>query len=323
MDFLSLYYFLELTKDLHFTNTAERLYISQQTLSNTISRLENELGVKLIERAAPKSLTNAGELVKKFAIETLNSEKNLKYMLEDISDEKRGEIFFGASALRMNTVIQELLPIFSQKYPLVTVHLKEDLSTELITEVENGELDIVILASNSRIESLPEENVFHDQVYYCIKDSLLEKHFADKKMEIIKESLSGIDFRKFVDIPTCILNTQIGKKLDNIFSDLNIKLPEYTICSSLQTSANIGLTGQAAFFATKTSLGLYSNTLSISDDNVYVFPIYYKGKPVRQYISLSTQKKQYQTQYLTYFKELLEEKLHSIEYSSFATAEKD
>ncbi len=40
MDLTSLYYFTELAKDLHITRTANRLYISQQTLSNHILRLE-------------------------------------------------------------------------------------------------------------------------------------------------------------------------------------------------------------------------------------------------------------------------------------------
>ena len=47
MDTQSLYYFSELAKDLHMTRTAERLFISQQTLSNHILRLEEYYGVRL------------------------------------------------------------------------------------------------------------------------------------------------------------------------------------------------------------------------------------------------------------------------------------
>ena len=42
MDILSFYYFKELAKDLHMTKTASRLYISQQTLSNRILRMEED-----------------------------------------------------------------------------------------------------------------------------------------------------------------------------------------------------------------------------------------------------------------------------------------
>ena len=50
MDFVSLYYFSELAKDLNMTKTANRLYISQQTLSNHIQRLESYYGTPLFVR---------------------------------------------------------------------------------------------------------------------------------------------------------------------------------------------------------------------------------------------------------------------------------
>ena len=57
MELNSLYYFTELAKDLHVTRTAERLYISQQTLSNHIARLEEHYGAKLFYRKPIFSLT--------------------------------------------------------------------------------------------------------------------------------------------------------------------------------------------------------------------------------------------------------------------------
>ena len=50
MDTVSLIYFSEAAKDLNFTKTAQRLFISQQTLSNHIARLEEAYQVKLFER---------------------------------------------------------------------------------------------------------------------------------------------------------------------------------------------------------------------------------------------------------------------------------
>ena len=61
MELVSLYYFSELAKDLHMTRTAERLYISQQTLSNHIARLESYYGTPLLYRKPAMSLTPAGE----------------------------------------------------------------------------------------------------------------------------------------------------------------------------------------------------------------------------------------------------------------------
>jgi len=49
-----LYYFSELAKHGHLTRTAEKLYITQTTLSNTIINLEKQLGVKLFDRVAER-----------------------------------------------------------------------------------------------------------------------------------------------------------------------------------------------------------------------------------------------------------------------------
>ena len=62
MELVSLYYFTELAKDLHMTRTAERLYVSQQTLSNHIARLpfcllENRIGERIRECFAESRVT--------------------------------------------------------------------------------------------------------------------------------------------------------------------------------------------------------------------------------------------------------------------------
>ena len=103
MDITSLYYFSELAKDLHMTRTANRLFISQQTLSNHILRLEEYYGTQLFYRKPSLSLTNAGEFVLAFANIVITEETNLKDILGDIEQQERGVLRFGASSLRINS----------------------------------------------------------------------------------------------------------------------------------------------------------------------------------------------------------------------------
>ncbi|MBR0106870.1 MAG: LysR family transcriptional regulator, partial [Lachnospiraceae bacterium] len=72
MDLTSLYYFTELAKDLHITATANRLFLSQQSLSNHLARLEAYYGAPLFYRRPSLSLTAAGEKVLKFAQQLLD-----------------------------------------------------------------------------------------------------------------------------------------------------------------------------------------------------------------------------------------------------------
>ena len=81
MDLISLYYFSELAKDLHMTRTANRLFISQQTLSNHIKRLEESLNCELFERKPSLHLTCAGEAVLSFANHVNSEYTDLKDIL--------------------------------------------------------------------------------------------------------------------------------------------------------------------------------------------------------------------------------------------------
>ena len=77
MDLISLKYFYEVSQDLHITNAAKRLYISQQRLSGHIQRLEAAYGVKLIERDPKPHLTAAGRYLASYAEQMLNMERDL------------------------------------------------------------------------------------------------------------------------------------------------------------------------------------------------------------------------------------------------------
>ena len=76
MNLLSLYYFVELAKELHVTNTAQKLYISQQNLSQHIQRLEQYYGVPLFHRKPKLALTYAGEQLYAVAVKILPRNMN-------------------------------------------------------------------------------------------------------------------------------------------------------------------------------------------------------------------------------------------------------
>ena len=138
MDLTSLYYFQELSKDLNMTKTAERLYISQQTLSNHIQRLEQYYGTKLFYRKPSLSLTCAGEFVLSFAQVVGKEERNLKDILSDVEHQERGTLRFGASMARGTQFLPIILPAFQRRYPRVEVRFVEGLSANLEKKIANG-----------------------------------------------------------------------------------------------------------------------------------------------------------------------------------------
>lgn len=89
MNFSNLQYFVTVADELNVTKAAEKLYISQQSLSNQIIKLENELGVKLFVRNPGLKLTYAGDRLYKSARHILDLHNQMLSEIEDIKDNKK------------------------------------------------------------------------------------------------------------------------------------------------------------------------------------------------------------------------------------------
>ena len=186
MDLTSLYYFSELAKDLNMTKTAARLYISQQTLSNHIHRLEQYYNAPLFYRKPSLSLTCAGEFVLSFAQIVEKEHVNLKDILSDIEGQERGMLRVGASLARGVQFLPRILPDFCRRYPKVEVRFTDGLSSRLEEMIEHGELDFAIVLSKSRSPNLVEHDLLQDQVYLCVPESLLQTHYTPEEAAAIK-----------------------------------------------------------------------------------------------------------------------------------------
>ena len=97
MNFLHLKYFLLVAEELNITRAAERLYISQQSLSNHISNLERELDVKLFTRSPKLSLTYAGDMLVDTATQILDLHSQFLTKVGDINRHYMGMLRLGIS----------------------------------------------------------------------------------------------------------------------------------------------------------------------------------------------------------------------------------
>ena len=133
MNFQNLEYFLTVASEGNITRAAEQLHVSQQALSNQISRLEQELGCRLFERKQKLELTYAGEQFKTSAEKILDIQRQTATELDDISNNRRGELRIGISHTRGQAILPLILPKFSRLYPDVDLHVNEG-STHILEE---------------------------------------------------------------------------------------------------------------------------------------------------------------------------------------------
>ena len=144
MDNISVSYFLRVC-DLHnFTRAAESLHISQPALSRRIIALEDEIGVKLLDRTnGGVRLTDGGKLFYENAKELINVESSLKEKMERYRGGFYGKIRVGYKSHGYIKPLIFAVQMMKQTYPEIEIELREMAPQYILYSYLQGEIDIV------------------------------------------------------------------------------------------------------------------------------------------------------------------------------------
>ena len=148
MNLRDLEYLIALEEYKHFGQAAHHCFVSQPTLSGQIKKLEEELGVTLIDRSIPRKVlfTEAGHRVLEHA-HRMMAEKNAIVNLGNLlKDPTQGEIHVAA----IPTIAPYFFPLvvdsWKKEYPHLKFHLYEKKTADMVEEMASGELDLGVLA---------------------------------------------------------------------------------------------------------------------------------------------------------------------------------
>jgi DNA-binding transcriptional LysR family regulator len=135
-----------LGKERNITRTAERIYLSQPSLTHRLQQLEKELGIELLVYRGRRGIefTEQGELLVEYAREMLARLDEVKEMLTRRHGELRGTLRLGVSRSVALYRLPAVLRRFSEQYPLVEFDITTALSQELLHSVSNREEQIGI-----------------------------------------------------------------------------------------------------------------------------------------------------------------------------------
>ena len=163
MTLTQLYYMSAVAEYGNFTVAADKCFVTQPTLSMQVQKLEDELGVKIFNRATkPIVLTDIG---KKILIQAKRITEEATRMQDIVSTEKGfigGEFKLGIIPTVMPTLLPMFLKTFVKKYPKVDLKI-EELTTQNITKMlEKGHLDAGIAATPLGLDSILELPLYHE-----------------------------------------------------------------------------------------------------------------------------------------------------------------
>jgi len=158
VDIKELQLMLHLSKNLHFAKTSHDCHVSPSSLTRTVQKLEQELGVSLFERDnRTVHLTVAGRKFREYAAETLERWQQLQSDLREQSDTLQGNLSVFCSVTASYSFLHDLLNQFRLRYPSVEMHLHTGDSALAVQRVLKEENDIGVTA---RPDRLPEKLEF-------------------------------------------------------------------------------------------------------------------------------------------------------------------
>lgn len=306
MNFESIYYFTELAKTLNMNETGEKLYISQQTLSNHIKRLEDYYGTKLFFRKPKLMLTPIGEEYLKYAEKVLTAEADMINKIRDMESEDMGKLIIGASSPRADIFIPSVIEKFTEEFPQVNLVLHEKQSQDLEEMCLENKIDIAIsIDEDYKNENLTSRLLLEEKLYLCVSDRLLEKYVED--LETLKEkSLKKIDLKDFEKVPFLLYtqDNRIRNLINKSFKEADVKPNNYIETAYSRIALAICNKAIAAVFISQMNIKRWKHEFC---DDINVFPIYSKNEPVTLGIYAIKNKNRYSTKYAKRFIELLEE----------------
>jgi DNA-binding transcriptional LysR family regulator len=154
MDLRQLRHLVALAEERHFTRAAEREHIAQPALSQQIRRLEDELGLPLVERTTRSvAMTDAGELLVGRARRILAEVDAARAEMQRLTGLHTGHVTVGAIHTMGPIDLSLPLAIFHRRHPGVELTVREHSSEELAEMLRVDELDLAFLSVTERIES--------------------------------------------------------------------------------------------------------------------------------------------------------------------------
>ena len=163
MNLRDLKYLVALAEHKHFGRAAAACFVSQPTLSTQIKKLEDELGVPLVERAPRKvMLTPAGREAAMRARGIVAEVEQMKEAARRSRDPEAGTVRLGIFPTLGPYLLPHVVPTIRSRFPQLELLLVEEKSDVLLAQLRNGQLDAALLALPLADEQLHAEFLFEE-----------------------------------------------------------------------------------------------------------------------------------------------------------------
>lgn len=247
-----LYYLIDIAKTQSISTTAQRVFSSQQAVSEAIRKMEKELGTVLLNRSKTGvSLTADGQAVMSYSLEILAKYQEMLDYLERTAPQKQptvtGNLIICAAPVIANTLLPEVIFNYSKQFPQVNISIREAESFEVMRSVIEDYYDLGLISvyeskdgmgkfiAQKEKEHLETQILFSDYLVVCVSRNsnlaLQESITTDELSQNYKQTMySSGHYQAMYENDSNILfmsnNTDLHKKF--ISQELAVcQMPHY------------------------------------------------------------------------------------------------
>lgn len=189
MDIKKLIYFVTIVEEGNISAASKKLHIAQPPLSSQLKMLEEELGIKLMERGSRNiTLTEGGKLLYKRAKNIIELAEATKRELEDFENGEQGTFSLGTVSSSGAILLSRRVIKFHKDYPKIYFHIHEGNTYELLELLTAGIIEMAIVRTPFKMDKF--NGVFLDEEP-MIAVMRSELNFNGNESKIKLKSLEG------------------------------------------------------------------------------------------------------------------------------------
>lgn len=236
--------FMALAEELNFTRAAEKIYMSQQGLSDHVRRLEKEYNTTLVTRKPEVALTETGHELYRMLLSKQSMEYDVRRMITDIDQGDVGEVRVGISSARVRAFTSDIVQEFYYKHPRVRVRIVCELTSVLVQMLQQGELDFVIGVNPEPGKDILVEPLFEDPLYVAVPEHIARERTGDA---------DRVDLRLYQDVPFIrdLHDSATVNVIDNFLAQQNIILNNVIAINDYNEQAALCSRLDGAMFCSK------------------------------------------------------------------------
>lgn len=208
-------YLVEVSRERHFRRAAEKVGVSQPTLSTQLRAMEDRLGMELIERGrSTVMMTPAGLRVVEIATRMLRGRQEIYDLAKAGQGPLGGIIRLGLPSTIGPHLLPLILPTLHKAHPHLTLRVREDLPRNLPEALSSGAHDLLLVPMPVRGADLSTQAIFREPLYVAMaEDHPLAKLDAPSRSDLSGQRVLTLETGHQLQEQVASICEEFGAKL--------------------------------------------------------------------------------------------------------------